>query len=490
MTLFFVFVYMAVTMYVSYWAAKRTKTESDYLVAGRSLPYGVTVFAIFATWFGAETCTGAAGAVYEEGWRGARLDPFGYMFCLLLYALVFAAPFWRKKITTLADLFRARFSPGTEKLAAIILIPTSMLWAAAQIGAFGHIIASLSNDMPVIKDLIDVKVGIGIAAISVIIYTASGGTLGDALNDVIQGVILIIGFYILAGIVIWDVYSKGQLGTALAAVQSNAKPEAFAVGLEAWLVPIVGSVISQELVARSMSARSPQVARSAGFTAGFLYLIVGLAPITVGLIAQTVMPGVEESEQVLSEMAKLYMHGFAYAVLIGALVSAILSTVDSALLACGGLFSHNLLIPILDNPTEKVKLRVSRWTVVTFGVLSTLLTYSNDSVRDLVEQASSFGSAGIFTCVVFGLFTRFGGVYSAYASLIAGVSVYCALSYGPPVFGISEENVETLSPWLQTLIQTPYMFSIVAALLFYISVAVVEKVPPSIPVLKEATEEE
>src|SRR5687768_8759405 len=97
----------------------RRATEADYLLAGRRLGPGLATFTIFATWFGAETCIGAAGRVYEGGLSNSTADPFGYTICLLLLGLVFAVPLWRRGLTTFADFYRQRYSPGVERVAAL-----------------------------------------------------------------------------------------------------------------------------------------------------------------------------------------------------------------------------------------------------------------------------------------------------------------------------------------------------------------------------------
>src|SRR5690606_7884348 len=130
--------YIVAQLLVGAWVARRIRTEDDYLVAGRRLGYPLAIFTIFATWFGAETCIGAAGAIYSDGLAGGSADPFGYAVCLLLMGAVFAVPLWKRRLTTLADLFRQRFSIGVERLAVLLMVPTSLLWAAAQIRAFGQ----------------------------------------------------------------------------------------------------------------------------------------------------------------------------------------------------------------------------------------------------------------------------------------------------------------------------------------------------------------
>jgi Na+/proline symporter len=46
---------------------------------------------VFATWFGAETCIGAAGQAYGRGLSGVLSDPFGYTVGILITGLLFAA---------------------------------------------------------------------------------------------------------------------------------------------------------------------------------------------------------------------------------------------------------------------------------------------------------------------------------------------------------------------------------------------------------------
>ncbi|MCA1791916.1 MAG: hypothetical protein LC667_19340, partial [Thioalkalivibrio sp.] len=118
-----------------------------------------------------------------------------------------------------------------------------------------------------------------------------------------------------------------------------------------------------------------------------------------------------------------------YILFTGALVSAILSTVDGALLVAGGLVSHNIVVQIRPGLSEAAKVRLARGAVAIFGILAYVMALRAERVYALVREASSFGSAGIVTIVVFGLFTRIGGRASALASLIVGVGVWVVGAY-------------------------------------------------------------
>ncbi|MCS7338386.1 MAG: sodium:solute symporter family protein [Verrucomicrobiae bacterium] len=419
-----VLAYVVLQVVLGLIVARGIKTEDDYLLAGRQIGFGLATFSFFATWFGAETCIGSAGAVYERGLAGASADPFGYGVCILFMGAVFAVPLWRRGLTTLADLFRQRYSPGVERLAVLMMVPTSVLWAAAQVRAFGQVLGA-SSDLAHFE-------AVSLAALVAILYTGLGGMRADILTDFIQGVALILGLLVLLVVVFPSV---GELKAGWAAIN----PErlnlfgGYRHGLEAledWAIPICGSVVAQELVARVLATRSPVVARRSALAGGALYIAVGLIPVWFGLVGRMWFPELEHAEQILPAIAQRHLPTLLYIVFAGALVSAILSTVDSTLLAAAGLTAHNLLMPLQRNPTEAKKVRLSRIGVVVFGVIAWWLALRAGSILDLVENASAFGSAGIFAIMVLGLFTRIGGAPSAYAALIAGMLVWlwgCAL---------------------------------------------------------------
>ena len=122
--LFALLAYILLQLLIAWRFRRRTVSESDYLLAGRSLGPWMATFAVFATWFGAETCIGAAGEAYAHGLSGVVADPFGYTLGLLAVGLLFAVSLWKRGVTTLADLFRQRYGLGVERLAAIIMIPS------------------------------------------------------------------------------------------------------------------------------------------------------------------------------------------------------------------------------------------------------------------------------------------------------------------------------------------------------------------------------
>jgi len=448
-TLFALLGYIALQLAIGVWVSRRVRTENDYLLAGRTLGPVMTTATIFATWFGAETCVGAAGQVYEHGLSAVSSDPFGYALCLLLFGLFFASPLWTKGPTTLADLFRDRFSPTIERMVALLLIPGSLLWAAAQIRAFGQVLSAGS--------IVPEEAGIAIAAAIAITYTTFGGMLADATSDLIQGSVLIVCLCVLTAVVVADLGGAHQTLTLLQTPSAGAPLPSSSMWttLNQWAVPVIGSLFAQELVSRSVSSRSASVARRSTLLAATIYLVVGCMPVLLGAIAHSTLPGVQP-EQVLAKLADLHLGRFGYVIFAGAVISAIMSTVDSSLLACGALVSHNLSTIVLRDVNEAGKVRLARTSVVALGVLTYGLAHTADSVHGLVEQASAFGSAGICVTGSLGLFSRFGGARAALLSLLSGAGAWIVCDYVLHA-------------------DAPYLCSLAAALLGYFGGAAYER---------------
>src|SRR5688572_17485114 len=161
--------YVLVQFAIGTWVSRRMASEADYILAGRKLGVALVTFSVFATYFGAEAIVASGGAVYEKGLRGALVDPVGYASAIIIVGLFFARALWSRGLTTFADLFRKRYSPGVEKLVVIMLLPGSVIWAAAQVRAFGQVMSANSS--------LGLANAITLAAILVGAYSVVGGLL-------------------------------------------------------------------------------------------------------------------------------------------------------------------------------------------------------------------------------------------------------------------------------------------------------------------------
>jgi solute:Na+ symporter, SSS family len=440
-------VYLVLQFAIGLAVSRKIASETDYLLAGRSLGVGLAAFSIFATWFGAETIVGAAGSIYSDGLGGGSADPFGYGLCLVVLGLVIAAPLWRRNYTTFGDLFRERYSQGVERLAVLLMVPTSIFWAAAQIRAFGQMVSASSA--------FEVHVAITAGAVLVVVYTVAGGLLADVVTDFVQGIAVIIGLAVL-------LIAVGNAHGGLGALVAGIEPERLALFstegtslleiVEAWAVPVCGSLLAVEMLSRILGCRTAETARNATLVGAAIYVSVGLIPVVIGLAGPRLVPNLDEPEQVVALLAQQHLSTFLYVLFAGAVISAILSTVNSCLLAPASLVSHNLILPMRPNMSERAKVWCARSGVIVFGVLAYVIALYAGGIYELVATASAFGSSGIFVVGLFGLFSNVGGAHSAYSSLLAGMLVWAAGEY---VFD-----------W-----PAPYVASLACALVAYLAAA-------------------
>lgn len=416
-----ILLYVISQLGIAFYFSRKNKNEEDFLLAGRSIGPWMGTFAVFATWFGAETCIGAAGEAYARGLSGVLADPFAYTLGILAMGLFFAATLWKRGIITLADLFRQRYGSGVERLAALIMIPSSVLWAAAQVRAFGQVLASASE--------LNLMFAITLAAVVVIAYTAVGGMWANAVTDLVQGIVIVMGIVGLFAVFV----SVGGL-QALAALPPaklffTHQRSAWDV-LNALAVPIFSTIAAQELVSRVLPMRSARLARGATLTAGVMYLAIGVMPVLIGLAAANYIGPDADHEQVLALFSQKHLPLPLYVLFLGALVSAILSTLSGALLVASSLAAHNLVTPLLPAITDSGKLLANRIGVIVFGAVAYLIALTSDSVYELVQVAAALGSSGVLVLMLFALWgPRVGGVASGYAALIAGTGVYLIASH-------------------------------------------------------------
>lgn len=417
------FAYILLSFVIAVLAARRIKSVTDFFLAGRRVHFVLIALSLFASWFGAETVMSTAGGAAEGGLFVGREDPFGYTLCLILTALLLAFRMRAGNYVTISDMFRERYGIAAEKLSAVIMIPTSLLWAAAQILAFITIF-SFVTQWPV-------EIALLIALTIVVGYTCLGGMMGDILIDSIMALAIIAGLSVLFFAVMGE---AGGIGPALQSVDPArlkllSPDEGFWTQMDAWTLPILGSLVAQESMSRLLSSRSPSDARKACLLGAGLYFVVGLMPLVIGLVGSGRIAPVEDPDMFILTLAQETLSPALYAVFLAALLSAIVTTLDTTLMAATSLAGRNLVLPMLRGASERKKIMACRIIVAAGGVFCSYVAIAGGSIFSLVEMASSFGAGGFLVCVLAGLYTRFGGKITALATLVTGVALTILTDY-------------------------------------------------------------
>ena len=403
----FVLLYLAIQFGIGVAFARLNRSKESFFIGDRKIPTFALSISIFATWFGAETCIGSAAAVFRGGLSASKAEPIGYALCILIAAVFIAPRLWNTNFTTLGDFFRQTYGPKTEALGTLVMIPGGLLWAATQTRAFGQILTTLFP--------LELVPAIILATCFVVVYTSFGGIMADIFTDTLQGIVLTLGIIVLFVLVLSQTNSLDwsniwQNPTRLSLI---AEDQSGLVNFDRILVPILGSIVAQELIAKMLAAKNKTQAKvSALYGAGF-YLVVGMLPVLLGLIGPQIFPGLEDTESYLPKLAEKYLSPLFYTIFIGALISAILSTIDSVLLAISALITQNLLgngpfkRPPVDSFWAKLTgVQLARICLVFSGLASLMLAIYGESVYEMSELASRFGTTGLVVITTFGLIFR------------------------------------------------------------------------------------
>ena len=406
-------------------AKGKVKNESDFLVAGRRLSTFFASATLFATWFGAGTLLTATDAIYRDGFFITALEPFGAGACLFLAGLFFAKPLWKLKIFTIPDLFLLKFGPRAEKVSAILLVPSYFGWIAVQITALSGIV-NLFFGIPLAVGMIAVTV---LAAI----LTFLGGMWSVTLTDSAQMVFVGLVLCILAYLVLLKLGNGRVLNGIEGLIAIGSKEQANNLGSESGLrslfaylntfaVAALGNLPGQDLAQRIFSANSGQTARRSCLIAGGFYIGLGSISILLGIASRTLLPeGVTHS--IIPHLAQAMLSPWFTTILMLAIFSVIMSTMDSAMLATASIISHNLL------KKYSVKKGLSsvflcRICVGFVGLASLILAFLGENAYSLLEQSYAISLVGLFAPFFLAIVIRRGNEAAAIASMLLGISVW------------------------------------------------------------------
>jgi Na+/proline symporter len=433
----FIFLYIAVTIGISFYAHSKIKSASDFISAGRSLPTYINSAAFFALWFGSETIFGASTEFMKGGFRSIIEDPFGGVLCLVLVGLVFAKKMYNLNIFTIGDIFHERMGRDIEVMASVMMIVSFFGYAAAQIVALGLLFSTIFPE-------VSLSAGIIISAIIVVFYIFKGGMLAVTLNDFLQSILIIVGLVAIAISVTDRAGGYQVIFNSIPKEHFKFFPEKDAVSITnwigAWLVLGFGSIVSQDIFQRVNSSKSAEVAKKSTLYGALLYGIFAFVPLYIVSAVRVIQPNVLEGDlQVALPTMVLNTMPIGLQVLFfGSLFSAIMSTCSGALLAPASLLSENILSTSDEEPKLLNKTKLA---ILVVGFISTLLAFSSQNIFNLVSESSVFGLVSIFVPFCAILFTKYNSRVGTILSMLCGTFVWIYFAFikeseiSPLIFG-------------------------------------------------------
>lgn len=390
------------------------------MLAGRSLPLTLSSAALFATWFGSETVFGASSEFLKGGLYGVIEDPFGAALCLLLFGLFFARKLYKMNLLTLGDFFKVRYGQKIELVASAFLALPYVGYIAAQLVAMGLILNVVTGMV--------VWHGVVISAFVVTLYTYVGGMWAISLTDFIQSIIIVVGLLVLA-IVLAD-KAGGVTAVIKEMPEENFRflPRADlkeVVGyIAAWCVLGLGSIPSQDVFQRAMSSGSARTAVRSSYIAAVLYLTIAMLPLFISLCIKHLHPQ-ELSGDTQLALPNMVLRHTALPIQIlffGSLLSAIMSTTSSAILAPAAIFSENLVKPLFGHKfSDKQFLLLTKASVLLFSAVATIMACMRSNIYELVGESSVLSLVSLFVPLWLGMYWKKASAAGALLSMVLGM---------------------------------------------------------------------
>lgn len=440
-------VYLLVLFGLSVFASTKVHDEEDYIVAGRRLPLWLAWGTLLATWFGAATVTGAAEAARNEGLRGTIVDPFASGLALIVAGLFFARRLWEMKLLTVADFYGRQFGNRAEVVAGVILIPGYFGWIGAQYKALGGLLETFFGPETGFalslfgrEFVLDATAGIWLSAGVILLYTLVGGMWSVTLTDTLQMFVILITLVILAAVT-FSHLGGGSIGAGLTRLVHETDGEKLTLlpqaGLAAavawtatWASGVLGNIPGQDLTQRIFASKDATTAKRACLLAGAVYILFGLLPVGMGLASRILVPDDPEGKT-LGVLAREFLTPLTASIFIVALVSVIVSTATSAVLAPACILAHNLIGRLVRYRRgaaiadwSRTNLLIDRLSVLAVTAGGVAAAFSDKSILDLLEMSLSIVVVTLFVPLVAGLFGKVRSERAALWAMAAGLVVW------------------------------------------------------------------
>ncbi|MCP4252525.1 MAG: sodium:solute symporter family protein [Candidatus Scalindua sp.] len=330
--------------------ARKENSLADFYLSGRGMGLFVLFLTLYATQYSGNTLIGMAGKSYRQGY--AFLVSVTFMMSVIGAYLIYAPKLHRlskkNRFITVGDYIEHRYqSPVLTIFITIVCIITVGSYILTNLKAIGYIVEATTGGRVTFVQ------GIIVLSLIMVIYETLGGMRSVAWTDAIQGILLIAGCIFI----FWGIeYQYGGISTVAEKLVSSRSemwhPPDFAQK-RLWLSTIIiiffGISIYPQAIQRIYAAKDAKTLKRSFQIMIFMPFVTTFFLVVVGMVGMSRFPGLDKqgSEEItmllLNDMA-IHIPGVKFFIILflSAAVAAIMSTVDSALLAISSLFTQDI----------------------------------------------------------------------------------------------------------------------------------------------------
>ncbi|MGK5712679.1 cation acetate symporter [Proteus mirabilis] len=444
-------IFVGLTLYITYWASKRTRSRSDYYTAGGKITGFQNGMAIAGDFMSAASFLGISALVYTSGYDGL-IYSIGFLIGWPIILFIIAERLRNLGRYTFADVVSYHLSPKPIRtLSAIGSLVVVALYLIAQMVGAGKLIELLFG--------LNYHIAVILVGILMVLYVLFGGMLATTWVQIIKAILLLAGATFMAVMVMKaadfnfntlfkEAVNIHQKGFSIMSPGGLVSDPISALSLG--LALMFGTAGLPHIIMRFFTVSDAKEARKSVFYAtgfiGYFYIltfIIGFGAILLvspnplfkdaagALIGGTNMAAVHLADAVGGNFFLGFISAVAFA--------TILAVVAGLTLAGASAVSHDLYANVIKNgqADERQELKVSKITVVILGIVAIGLgiLFEKQNIAFMVGLAFSIAASCNFPIILLsmywkGLTTR-GAVIGGWSGLIVAVTL---MILGPTIW--------------------------------------------------------
>lgn len=425
--------YFIFLMGIGLYFYRRSRSIEDYLLGGRGMGAWVTALSAQASDMSGWLLMGLPGAIYLSGLSDSWIAVGLFIGTVLNWRLVSGRLrlYTQKTNTiTLPCFLEERFADPTGLLrtvSAIIILVFFTIYASSGLVATGLLFESTFA--------ISYQTAVIAGGAVIIAYTFLGGFMAVCWTDLFQGALMLVALLVVPALAyckiggvdtIRQAIEVKDLARGLIPKGNETHPILVILSAMAWGLGYFGQ---PHILARFMSAKTLHKLRQ---SMGIAVVWVGLSlsgAVLIGLIGigmyDSLDAAAKEHEKVFIYMIGDVMGPWLGGIMLAAILSAIMSTIDSQLLVSSSALSEDLYQKVVKrNATEKEVVTVGRVCVIVISLIAMALAINpKDSILHIVAYAWGGFGAAFGPLILFALFSRKTTWQSALLGMVTGTVV-------------------------------------------------------------------
>ena len=424
--LWIVIAYFLLVLAIGLAVARRNKTGEELFLGGRTFTWGLIGLSIFASNISSSTIIGLSGVAYSSGVVQSVYEWMSGI-PLIVAAAIFIPLYLRAKITTIPEFLELRFDSRSRNFfSALTIFMSVIIEMAGGLYAGALILKSFFPELVVWQTTLFLAAFAGI-------YTAVGGLRAVVYTDAMQAIILLIGctYLTYALFAEMDFSWSRVLASVPDGHLSMVRP------LDDPTLPWAGLLIgvpfmsfwyfttNQFIVQRVLGSKDIRHARWGLMLAGFLKLTPLFVMVIPGVLAISVIPGLDNPDMVFPTAIQQFLPVGMIGLVLAGLVSAIMSSVDSILNSSSTLIVVDFIQPRKPHLSPQQVANYGRTTTLVLTVLAALWApqiANFQGLWDYLQQMFSIVVPPIVVIFLVGVFFKRGNGHGSIMTLTLGTA--------------------------------------------------------------------